>query len=118
MPSELVNSVISSPQPPRPRITRRNSVSVTPAIGASTAAGVTVKSRILNEARIAVNGWHCTAMPAESCLDRQLKFPVPAGQFSLGRRGRLWQGQVRYCKGAQVLHCDAVGAAVSGAPTL
>src|SRR6266851_1836064 len=46
MPSELVNSVISKPQPPRPRITRRKSVSVTPAMGASTAAGRIVKSRI------------------------------------------------------------------------
>src|SRR5712692_11862128 len=46
MPSELVNSVISRPQPPRPRMTRRKSVSVTPAMGASTAAGRIVKSRI------------------------------------------------------------------------
>src|SRR5580693_5794784 len=52
MPSELVYSVISSPQPPRPRITRRKSVSVTPAIGASTAAGRIVKSRIWNDAGI------------------------------------------------------------------
>src|SRR6266849_10078231 len=52
MPSELVNSVISSPHPPSPRITRRKSVSVTPAMGASTAAGRIVKSRILNDAGI------------------------------------------------------------------
>src|SRR5215467_13972826 len=50
MPSELVNSVMSKPQPPRPRMTRRNSVSVTPAIGASTAAGRSLKSRILYSA--------------------------------------------------------------------
>src|SRR6266480_7421447 len=50
MPSELVNSVMSKPHPPRPRITRRNSVSVTPAMGASTAAGRIVKSRILYSA--------------------------------------------------------------------
>src|SRR5882762_8685034 len=52
MPSELVNSVISRPQPPRPRMTRRKSVSVTPAIGASTAAGRMVKSRIWKDAGI------------------------------------------------------------------
>src|SRR5262249_33678278 len=52
MPSELVNSVISRPQPPRPRITRRNSVSVTPAMGASTVAGAIVRSRILKLAGI------------------------------------------------------------------
>ena len=40
-PCELVNSVISSPQPPRPRMNRRNTVSVTPAMGASTVAGET-----------------------------------------------------------------------------
>src|SRR5438105_9471258 len=42
----ILNSVISRPHSPRPRITRRNSVSVTPAIGASTAAGRIAKSRI------------------------------------------------------------------------
>src|ERR1700758_2029044 len=52
MPSELVNSVMSSPQPPSPRITRRKSVSVTPAIGARIAAGRIVKSRILYSAGI------------------------------------------------------------------
>src|ERR1700690_407199 len=45
MPSELVNSVISRPQPPKPRITRRKSVSVTPAIGASRVAGRITRSR-------------------------------------------------------------------------
>src|SRR5207248_7809126 len=38
-PCELVNSVMMSPQPPRLRMKRRNTVSVTPAMGASTAAG-------------------------------------------------------------------------------
>ena len=52
MPSELVNSVISSPQPPRPRMTRRKSVSVTPAMGARTAAGRIVKSRIWKNAGV------------------------------------------------------------------
>src|SRR5690348_11447261 len=52
MPSELVNSVISRPHPPSPRITRRKSVSVTPAIGANTAAGVMLKSRIFSVAGI------------------------------------------------------------------
>src|SRR6266851_3158508 len=52
MPSELVNSVISRPQPPRPRMTRRKSVSVTPAIGARTAAGRMVRSRIWKDAGI------------------------------------------------------------------
>src|SRR5713101_6833834 len=52
MPSELVNSVISRPQPPRPRMTRRKSVSVTPAKGARTAAGRMVRSRIWKDAGI------------------------------------------------------------------
>ena len=38
-PWELVNSVMSSPQPPRSRMKRRKTVSVTPAMGASTVAG-------------------------------------------------------------------------------
>ncbi len=38
-PCELVNSVIISPHPPRLRMNRRNTVSVTPAMGASTVAG-------------------------------------------------------------------------------
>ena len=38
-PWELVNSVMISPQPPRLRMKRRNTVSVTPAMGASTVAG-------------------------------------------------------------------------------
>src|ERR1700758_1990252 len=42
MPWELVNSVISRPQPPRLRIKRRNTVSVTPAMGASTVAGASL----------------------------------------------------------------------------
>src|SRR2546430_17231616 len=52
MPSELGNSVMSKPQPPSPRMTRRKSVSVTPAIGARTAAGRTVRSRIWKDAGI------------------------------------------------------------------
>ena len=38
-PWELVNSVMISPQPPRLRMKRRKTVSVTPAMGASTVAG-------------------------------------------------------------------------------
>src|ERR1700731_4720072 len=38
-PCELVNSVMIRPHPPRLRINRRNTVSVTPAIGARTVAG-------------------------------------------------------------------------------
>ena len=38
-PCELVNSVMSRPHPPRLRMNRRNTVSVTPAMGASTVAG-------------------------------------------------------------------------------
>ena len=38
-PCELVNSVMIRPQPPRLRMKRRKTVSVTPAIGASTVAG-------------------------------------------------------------------------------
>src|SRR6185503_6516296 len=39
MPSAEVNSVMISPHPPRLRMNRRNTVSVTPAMGASTVAG-------------------------------------------------------------------------------
>src|SRR5690242_16088680 len=39
MPSAEVNSVMISPHPPRLRMKRRNTVSVTPAMGASTVAG-------------------------------------------------------------------------------
>src|SRR3984893_6744747 len=49
MPSEEVYSVISNPQPPKPRITRRKSVSVTPAMGARILAGWITRSRILND---------------------------------------------------------------------
>src|ERR1700738_4667079 len=38
-PWELVNSVMIRPHPPRLRMNRRNTVSVTPAIGARTVAG-------------------------------------------------------------------------------
>ena len=38
-PCELVNSVMINPQPPRLRMKRRKTVSVTPAMGASTVAG-------------------------------------------------------------------------------
>jgi hypothetical protein len=38
-PWELVNSVMISPHPPRLRMNRRKTVSVTPAMGASTVAG-------------------------------------------------------------------------------
>src|SRR6266481_1709415 len=41
MPSAEVNSVMINPHPPRLRIKRRKTVSVTPAIGASTVAGAT-----------------------------------------------------------------------------
>ena len=54
IPSEDVNSVISSPQPPRPRMTRRKSVSVTPAIGARIAAGRISSSRNLYSEGITV----------------------------------------------------------------
>src|SRR5580704_17042537 len=46
-PSALVNSVMISPQPPSERITRRKTVSVTPAIGARIVAGQIARSRIL-----------------------------------------------------------------------
>src|SRR6478672_5402428 len=39
MPSAEVNSVMINPHPPRLRMKRRNTVSVTPAIGANTVAG-------------------------------------------------------------------------------
>src|SRR5271169_3875723 len=46
MHSALVNSVMIRPQPPKPRIMRRKTVSVTPAIGASTVVGEMCLSRI------------------------------------------------------------------------
>ena len=48
MPWELVNSVMISPQPPWARIRRRNTVSVTPAMGARTVAGASSIGPILN----------------------------------------------------------------------
>src|ERR1035438_2549186 len=48
-PCELVNSVIINPQPPRPRMKRRKTVSVTPAMGASTVAGAIFTGPIENE---------------------------------------------------------------------
>src|SRR5712692_8851826 len=47
-PWELVNSVMISPQPPRLRIKRRNTVSVTPAMGARTVAGATETAPIFS----------------------------------------------------------------------
>src|SRR5215471_8602874 len=70
MPSELVNSVISSPQPPSPRITRRNSVSVTPAMGAKTVAGRIDTSLNLYSAGIAAE-FACSA--GRSFLVRMLR---------------------------------------------
>src|SRR5690348_7290352 len=49
MPSAEVNSVIISPHPPRLRMNLRNTVSVTPAIGASTVAGARRTSPIVTE---------------------------------------------------------------------
>src|SRR5258708_3457339 len=47
-PCELVNSVMMSPHPPRLRMKRRKTVSVTPAIGARTVAGAMVTPPIGN----------------------------------------------------------------------
>src|ERR1700674_2414304 len=46
MHSALVNSVMIRPHPPRPRIMRRKTVSVTPAMGARTVPGEISLSRI------------------------------------------------------------------------
>src|ERR1700692_3491367 len=46
MHSALVNSVMMRPHPPRPRIMRRKTVSVTPAMGARTVPGEISLSRI------------------------------------------------------------------------
>src|SRR5437867_12548258 len=47
-PWELVNSVMIRPHPPRLRIKRRNTVSVTPAMGARTVAGATCTAPIVS----------------------------------------------------------------------
>src|SRR5689334_10415051 len=73
MPSELVNSVISKPQPPKPRITRRKSVSVTPAIGARIAAGSIVKSRILYSAGIITFSVVAGGSPSKTQCARRAK---------------------------------------------
>src|SRR4029077_16604007 len=49
MPSAEVNSVMINPQPPRLRMKRRNTVSVTPAMGASTVAGAMHTLPIVND---------------------------------------------------------------------
>src|SRR6476661_4026765 len=50
MPSAEVNSVMISPHPPKFRMNRRNTVSVTPAMGASTVAGAMRTLPIASEA--------------------------------------------------------------------
>src|SRR5437763_1215182 len=45
-PCELIKSVMMRPQPLKPRMKRRKTVSVTPAIGARTVAGVTLMGPI------------------------------------------------------------------------
>ena len=50
-PCELVNSVIIRPHPPRLRMKRRKTVSVTPAMGASTVAGAMVTLPICESLR-------------------------------------------------------------------
>src|SRR6185312_5409931 len=56
MPSAEVNSVMIRPHPPRFRMKRRNTVSVTPAMGASTVAGAIRTFPIVNE-----DGTDCVA---------------------------------------------------------
>src|SRR5258708_38918764 len=86
MPSELVNSVMSRPQPPRPRMTRRKSVSVTPAIGASTAAGRMVKSRIWKLAGIICFSLGPCARPGKRRLDLWFR-----GSLTGGISVRVWR---------------------------
>src|SRR5260370_10975041 len=87
MPSELVNSVISRPQPPSPRMTRRKSVSVTPAIGARTAAGRMVKLRIWKLAGIIYLSLGPCARPGKTRLDPWFRNRLAGGRFI-----RSWRG--------------------------
>src|SRR5438445_3553443 len=87
MPSELVNSVISNPQPPSPRMTRRKSVSVTPAMGARTAAGRMVRSRIWKLAGIIDSSLGPCARPGKTRLDPWLRNRLAGGILI-----RAWRG--------------------------
>src|SRR5688572_20824326 len=60
IPWELVNSVIIKPHPPCARITRRNTVSVTPAMGASTVAGAIATGPTLYRLGNVTISFYCT----------------------------------------------------------
>src|SRR5258708_18827897 len=108
MPSELVNSVISRPQPPRPRMTRRKSVSVTPAIGARTAAGRMVRSRIWKDAGIMELRrllcrrvlWPQEFIAAEEFSAEGAAVGGPLGFAAIDREGRADGGEL----GIQIVH--------------
>src|SRR5258707_13308906 len=87
MPSELVNSVMRRPQPPRPRMTRRKSVSVTPAMGARTAAGRIVKSRIWKRAGIIYLSLGPCARPGKTRLGPWFRNRLAGGDLI-----RAWCG--------------------------
>src|SRR5260370_34915391 len=97
MPSELVNSVISRPQPPRPRITRRKSVSVTPAMGARTAAGRMVKSRICKLAGIIYLSLGWCARRSKTRLDPWFRNRL-AGRILIGAWRRAVERENRAAK--------------------
>src|SRR5277367_1354300 len=69
-PSAEVNSVMISPHPPKLRMKRRNTVSVTPAIGASTVAGAIVTPPIDRDAR--------TATDPVATAASAVRFSIPA----------------------------------------
>src|ERR1700694_1132127 len=103
MPSELVNSVIRRPQPPSPRITRRKSVSVTPAIGASTAAGRMVKSRIWKDTGIMLLRYAVSLRYRGVALQKFIQFQeAPAERGAVGRP--LWFAGIDSKRGANRCH--------------
>src|SRR4029077_13103576 len=65
MPSAEVNSVMMSPHPPRSRMKRRKTVSVTPAMGARTVAGAICTSPIFTRSG---TGEHARARTPASTL--------------------------------------------------
>src|SRR5579862_8831248 len=102
-PWELVNSVIMSPQPPRLRMKRRKTVSVTPAMGAKTVAGEIFTGPIKNSV-----GNSC--MPFISLI-----LPGILGETKCGREASDWLGGRTRMKPLQIallVVAGAVGGAV------
>src|SRR6202140_4155176 len=81
-PSPEVNSVIIKPHPPRLRMKRRKTGSVTPAMGARTVAGEIVTAPMV---RLAGTGFSGTAWRAKPALSLSKGVPPPHWPFELSQ---------------------------------